>query len=104
MAAGRASSGRNAAIRDSPQAKQTLETMINSTASATIPGPTKASAAVASTQPKVVNSSSRFLAPKRSAQAPMAGMVTITMACDTLSASVQANVAQTAPPATAPTK
>ena len=72
--------------------------------STTAPGPTRPSAAVASTQPSVVIISRRFLAAWWSAHAPMAGMVNITIRCEMLSASVQANVAQSAPPATEPTK
>ncbi|MCY1560092.1 hypothetical protein D9M68_971900 [compost metagenome] len=104
MAAGRANSGRNAAISDSPQAKNTLETMTSSMPSTTAPGPTRASAAVASTQPTVVSNNKRFLAACRSAHAPSAGIVNMTTACDALKAKVQANVAQSAPPATEPTK
>jgi len=63
MAAGLASSGRKAATKDSPQAKNTFDTTINTMPSTTAPGPTQASAAVASTQPVVVNIRSRFFAP-----------------------------------------
>jgi len=44
-----------------------FDTTISTTASATLPGPTSASAAVASTQPAVNSMSSRFLAARKSA-------------------------------------
>lgn len=104
MASGRASSGKNAAASDSPQAKNTLEMATSTMLSSTAPGPTAANAAVPSTHPTVENKSRRFLAPRRSAQAPNTGMLNITMALEIPSANVQANVAHSAPPATAPTK
>jgi hypothetical protein len=64
---GRASSGRKAAISDSPYEKKALDRMTNTTAHTMSPGPALASAAVASTQPTVDSTSSRFLAARRSA-------------------------------------
>src|SRR5690606_6933814 len=55
-------------------------------------------------QPTVEASSSGFLAPRASAQAPIAGIVRITSRLDRASAPVQASVAQGALPAIAPTK
>ena len=78
--------------------------MISPTASATMPGCASASAAVASTQPAVVSISSRFFCACASAQAPIAGMSSITTALETPSASVQASVAQSALPAIPATK
>ena len=61
-----------------------FDTTISSIATATPVAPEKrgesASAAVPMTQPTVVMTSSRFLAARRSAQAPMAGIVNITIA------------------------
>ena len=74
------------------------------TAKATCPGPTKDKAAVLTTQAAVTIISSFFLAAWRSAHSPMAGMVSMTMAYDKLSAQVQAKVAHSALSATAPTK
>ncbi|MCY1513835.1 hypothetical protein D9M68_483530 [compost metagenome] len=86
-----------------------METITSAIASATPIGPpakpgVSARAAVASTQPVVVMTSTRFLAARRSAQAPMAGIVSITMAYEVLRAAVHAKVAQGAPLATPPTK
>ena len=73
-------------------------------ASTTLPGPASASAAVDTTHPAVKIASSRFLAARRSAYAPMLGMVNITIAYETLSAAVHAKVAHSALPAMPPTK
>jgi hypothetical protein len=104
MLSGRASSGRKADASDSPQLKKRLDSTMSATASATSPGPTSDSAAVETTQAAVDSSSSGFLAARRSAQAPSAGMLSITSRLEAASVAVQASVAQGAPPATPPTK
>ncbi len=55
-------------------------------------------------QPRVATSIAGFLAARRSAHAPIAGIVSITATFETASATVQASVAQSARPATTPTK
>ena len=69
-----------------------------------MPGCASASAAVANTQPVVVSISRRFFCACASAQAPMAGISSITTALEMPSASVQARVAQSALPAIPATK
>ena len=57
------------------------------------PGPTQKRAKVAATHPTVVRTSRRFLAARKSAKAPSAGIDTITTRLDRPSAKVQARVA-----------
>ena len=78
--------------------------MMQTKANKTSPGLTQNNAAVLATQATVTAIRSFFLAACRSAHAPMAGMVSITMAYEKLSAMVQAKVAHSALSATAPTK
>ena len=73
-------------------------------AATTAPGLASARAAVLTTQPAVNIASRRFFAARRSAYAPRLGMVTITIAYETLSAGVQAKVAHAAFRAMPPTK
>jgi hypothetical protein len=74
------------------------------TASHRSPGPASDSKAVASTQPAVLKASRRFLLARRSASAPIDGMVSMTTALDSANALVHAKVAHDALPATTPTK
>ena len=103
-ARGRASSGRYAAMRFSPVPKKKLDNTSATTASSIASGPAKYSSAVKPTQPSVVSQSSFFLPACASAQAPTSGAVSSTAAYDTDSASVHANVAHGASPATTETK
>ena len=68
------------------------------------PGCTQANAAVDTRHNNVTQPSSRFFAPCKSAQAPKAGMLSITSAYDTPNVVVHAKAPQAAPCATAPTK
>src|SRR5579862_203365 len=103
-ASGRASSGRNAAVRFSPIEYATLEIAMHTTAYATVPGPLHASATVPAMHTTVEIASWRFFEAWASAEAPSTGPMTIMMAYETESAAVHTNVAHSALPAITETK
>src|SRR5471032_2788841 len=78
--------------------------MMNTTAQAIAPGPVHASATVPAMQITVDQASTVFFAACAAAHAPRSGPITITIAYETESAAVHANVAHSALAATTATK